>query len=86
MCFTKDKPLYFTSPQLPPTSSSEISLRPHLPKSKAGNDKHSMGGVSVVQNISKLEDSAGRSVHSDRRRCDRADPKGPTPRVGLVRH
>uniref|UniRef100_A0A2N9ESQ0 Reverse transcriptase domain-containing protein n=2 Tax=Fagus sylvatica TaxID=28930 RepID=A0A2N9ESQ0_FAGSY len=77
------KPLYFTSPQLPPTSSSEISLRPHLPKSKAGNDKHSMGGVSVVQNISKLEDSAGRSVHSDRRRCDRADPKGPTPRVGL---
>ena len=82
----KEKPLSFTSPQQPLASSSAISLRPHLPKSKAGNDKHSMGGVPVVQSISKLKDSAGRSVHSDRRRCDRVDPKGPTPHVGLVRH
>ena len=63
---SKDKPISFSSPpQQPPVSSSEISICPHLPKSKSGNDKHSMGGVSVVQSISKLEDSAGRSVHSD---------------------
>jgi hypothetical protein len=44
-----------------------------------------MGGVSVVQSFSKLEDSSGRTVHSDRRRCDRADSKGSTSCVGLVR-
>ena len=83
---TKDKSIPFSSlPQQPPVSSPEISLRPHLPKSKSGNDKHSMGGVSAVQRISKLEDLAGRSIHPDRRRCDRADLKGSTSCVGLVR-
>jgi hypothetical protein len=72
---TKNNPISFTSPQQPQSSSSTISLRPQLPKSKGGNDKHSMGGVSTVQSISKLEDSTERSVHSDRRRCDRIDPK-----------
>jgi hypothetical protein len=43
-----------------------------------------MGGVSVVQSISKLEDSTGRTVHSDRR-CDRVDSKGSTSCVGVVR-
>uniref|UniRef100_A0A2N9G3W3 CCHC-type domain-containing protein n=1 Tax=Fagus sylvatica TaxID=28930 RepID=A0A2N9G3W3_FAGSY len=83
---TNDKPISFSSPpQQPLVSSSEISLHPHLPKSKSGNDKHSMGGVSAVQSISKLEDSAGRSVHLDRRRCDGTDSKGSTSCVGLVR-
>ena len=45
-----------------------------------------MGGVSAVQSFSKLVDSARKSVHSDQRRCDRADPKGSTSCVGLVRH
>ncbi len=82
---TKDNPISFTSPQQPPTSSSIISLRSQLPKSKGGNDKRSMGGISVVQSISKLEDSTGRTVHSDQRRCDRVDQKGSTSCVGLVR-
>ena len=82
---TKNIPISSLSPQQPPASSSTISLRPQLPKSKGGNDKHSMGGVSVVQSISKLEDSPERSVHSDRRRSDRADSKGSTSCVGLVR-
>jgi hypothetical protein len=82
---TKNNHISFTSPQQPPSSSSTISLRPQLPKSKGGNDKHSMGGISTVQSISKLEDSTRRTVHSDRRRCDRVDPKGSTSSVGVVR-
>jgi hypothetical protein len=82
---TKNNPISFTSPQQPSSSSSTISLRPQLPKSKGGNDKHSMGGVFAVQSISKLEDSTGRTVHSVRRRCDRVDPKGSTSGVGVVR-
>ena len=81
---SKNNPISFTSPQQTPSSCSTISLRPQLPKSKGGNDKHSVGGVSVVQSISKLVNSTERSVHSDRRRCDRVDPKGSTSCVGLV--
>jgi hypothetical protein len=73
------------SPHQSLVSSSEISLRPQLPKSKSDNDKHSMGGISTVQNISKMEDSDEKSIHSDRRRCDKTDSKGSTSCVGLVR-
>jgi hypothetical protein len=82
---SKNNPISLTSPQQTPSSCSTISLRPQLPKSKGGNDKHSVGGVSIVQSISKLENSTERSVHSDRRRCDRVDSKGSTACVGLVR-
>jgi hypothetical protein len=44
----KNNPISYTSPQQTPTSSSTISLRPQLPKSKGDNDKHSVGGVSIV--------------------------------------
>jgi hypothetical protein len=75
----KDTSISFSSsPHQPLVSSSEIYLRPQLPKSKSDNDKHSMGGISTVQNISKMKDSDEKSIHSDRLRCDRTDSKGST--------
>ncbi len=49
----------------PQTSFSTISLRLQLIKPKGRNDKHMLGGISTVQGISKLKDSAGVSVHPD---------------------
>jgi hypothetical protein len=92
---SKVKPNLNPFPQQPSSSTSPISLRPQAPHSKAPqtkapqskghHDKHSLGGFSVVQRTSKLEDSIRTSGNSNKRRCDKIDSKGSPSHMGLVR-
>ena len=83
---SKIKPYLNPFPQQPSSSTSPISLHPQAPhskapKSKGHHDKHSLGGFSVVQRTSKLEDSIGTLSNLNRR----IDSEGSPSHMGLVR-